>query len=114
MTVTAANRRRYQRVPFFARVVTTPLDGSRPIETQTFDISLGGVGLASPRAIPSGQSVRLAFHLNDRKRGPVVEELVARIAHVRSDEHGCTLGVEFLSPLTEAAAPVLYGRMIDL
>jgi hypothetical protein len=43
--------RHCERVPFFARVTITPAGGGSALDAHSFDISLGGVGLISPRAL---------------------------------------------------------------
>jgi hypothetical protein len=106
------NRARlFERVPFFARVTITPSGGVPPFEAHSFDISLAGVGLTSPRALAVGQVVSLAFHLRDGRGGPVTEILAGRVARARSDESATTIGIQFLAPPDGRSAPVLSAKI---
>ncbi len=101
-----AEQRTYQRVGFLCRVDLATDDGAT-IEANTVDISLGGVGVASPRFVAEGRDVTLAFHLRDRQGAPAVERVAARVARARSDLDGHLLGVEFLAPLQRSSNPLL-------
>ena len=105
--------RRYERVAFFCRVELAVSSQSPPIAAQTFDISLGGVGVLSPRAIERGVTVNVAFFLRT-PRGELVERIMGRIAYVKADESGTRLGIEFLETLAEATQPGLTRRLESL
>ena len=106
----SAENRRYVRVPFLCRVGLSAGEGPA-IEANTVDVSLGGVGLISPRLVPKGRSVELAFHLHGGSRGAVVERVAGRVAFVRSDLDGHLLGIEFLEPLHRSRNPELVRRV---
>src|SRR6185312_9963496 len=101
-----AEKRTYQRVNFLCRVDIATDDGAT-IEANTVDVSLGGVGVASPRFVAEGLAVTLAFHLRDKQGAPAIERVAARVAHARADSDGLTLGVEFLAPLQRSSHPLL-------
>ncbi len=103
--------RLFERVPFFTRVTITPSGGVPPFEAHSFDISLAGVGLTSPRALEVGQVVSLAFHLRDGRGGSVTEMLAGRVARARSDEGATTIGIQFLDPPDDRSTPVLAGKI---
>jgi hypothetical protein len=100
-----------ERVPFFARVTITPSGGVPPFEAHSFDISLAGVGLTSPRALAVGQVVSLAFHLPDGRGGQVAEMLPGRVVRARSDEGATSIGIQFLAPPDDRSTPVLAGKI---
>ena len=101
-----AEKRAYQRVAFLCRVDIATEDGAT-IEANSVDISLGGVGVASPRFVASGRDVTLAFHLRDRHGDPAIEHVAGRVAVARADIDGHLLGVEFRAPLHRTSNPLL-------
>lgn len=103
--------RRYERVPYFGRVDLTPAAGGPTIEAAAVDISLGGVGLISPRLLRKGDMVRASFPLLDAKGQRVVEVVAARVAFVQADFEGNRLGLEFLEPIGRASCPALARKV---
>jgi hypothetical protein len=103
--------RRCERVAFFVRATITPAGGGPALDAHSFDISLAGVGLTSPRALAVGQVVSLAFHLPDGRGGQVTELLPGRVVRARSDEGATTIGIQFLAPPDDRSTPVLAGRI---
>jgi hypothetical protein len=109
-------QRVYERVPFFRPVEVSAPPEAPPVEARSFDISLGGVGLVCPRSsgLRPGAPVALTFRLNDPRRGPVVERVFGRVAHLRAEPDGVRVGVEFLEPLHPTSYPGLsevIGRL---
>ena len=100
-------KRRYVRIPFFKKVTVTPAVGDgAAFEAYTFDISLGGVGLASPAPLPTGSGVELTFHLM-KGTDEVSERVAGRVVHLRYDDDASRMGVEFVEPLNSGIAPAL-------
>ena len=55
-------RRRFERVPFFCRVVVTAAaKHGPPLEGRSVDISLGGVGLCAPRGVPARRACAISL-----------------------------------------------------
>ncbi len=103
--------RRCEQVAFFVRATITPVGGGPALDAHTFDISLAGVSLTSPRALAVGQVVSLALHLPDGRGGQVTEMLPGRVALARSDEGSATIWIEFLAPPDDRTTPVLAGKI---
>jgi hypothetical protein len=106
------HRRAFERVPFFADVLLTSPVGGHSVAARSVDISLGGVGLICPGALTPGEPVVLTFRLPTGTGVVAEERLLGRVAHVRSDEAGQVLVVEFSAPLSRHSAPLLT-RMIE-
>jgi hypothetical protein len=106
-------KRVYQRTSFMCRV-TLSTGGGAAIETNSVDVSLGGVGLVSPRLVPTGQPVTLGFHLRNKAGEPVIDKVGGRVVHVRSDIDGHVLGVEFHEPLHRSRNPDLARKVESL
>jgi c-di-GMP-binding flagellar brake protein YcgR len=105
-------QRRYERVAFFCPVDLTVLPDGKTVSASTFDISLGGVGLATPMVLNRGQAVRVRFHLRNGSNGRIDEDILGRVAHSRADEDGDRIGVEFLETVHESTNPALT-RALD-
>ena len=108
------NRRRYERVPFFCKATLTVLPHGRPVVSRSIDISLGGAGIVTSGRIELGQQVALAFYLRNNRQQEAVEEVVGRIVHLRAEEDGNVVGVEFLQPLEESSTPLLTRKMLNV
>ena len=102
-------RRVYERVPFFRPVDLSVPPDAPSIEARSFDVSLGGVGLAVPagRAVPVGTAVAVTFHLTDRRRGAFDERILGRVVHARSEADCTRVGIEFAEPVHPSAYPGL-------
>ena len=82
--MSSIEQRQYQRVQFFAKVTLTPA-GGKTIEGNSIDLSLGGIGVMSPKFIAVGQTVSVGFQTTDRAKGKiVVEEAIKQ--HRAADE----------------------------
>ncbi len=108
------NMRRYERVPFFCKVGLSTPSAPGPVVTQSFDISLGGVGVATRAAFQTGDAVVVTFFLKDHAQQEVREQVAGRVANLRADEDGNRLGIEFLSPLRDDTHPHLMQRIENL
>lgn len=106
-----APRRYSERIPFFCRVVLRPIQGGPWIETRSFDINLGGVGLVSPIPIPSDRILTVIFHLQEPAQGEVVEAVLGRAVRCEAEGPGSIVGVEFLGPLDRSSSPRLLARI---
>jgi hypothetical protein len=107
------NQRVYQRASFLCRVTLSTGEGAA-IEANSVDISLGGVGLVSPRLVPTGRAVTLEFHLRNKAGEPVIDKVGGRVVHVRSDIDGHVLGIEFHEPLRRLHNPDLARKVESL
>jgi hypothetical protein len=107
------SQRVYQRASFLCRVTLSTGEGPA-IEANSMDISLGGVGIISPRLVPMGRSVTLEFHLRNKAGEPVIDRVSGRVAHARSDIDGHVLGIEFHEPLHRSRNPDLARKVESL
>ena len=92
-------RRRYERVAFFCPVHLTVEPDGPTIASQSFDISLGGVGLMTPISLERGQAVNVCFHLRNGSKETIDSTIAGHVAYTKADEDGVRLGIEFLSPI---------------
>lgn len=108
-----AERRVYERVPYFARVSVEIPARAPAVEGRTMDISLGGVGLVCPvsPAVRAGESIAVTFRLTSG-REPAEERMPGRVVWLRTEAGCCVLGVEFYEPIHPAAQPAL-SRLIE-
>ncbi len=100
-------QRRYERVQFFCPVKLTVLPDGPTVQANSFDISIGGVGLHSSLFLERGEDVLVHFNIADGSRGSVEESALGRVAHSTADENGNRLGVEFLQTIRESIQPRL-------
>jgi len=107
-------QRRYERVAFFCPLRLTVLPDGPTVPANSFDISLGGVGLATGASLPQGQSVSVRFQLKNAAGKPVEEIALGRVAYVRADEDGNRVGIEFLEPIRDSAQPELSRKLNNL
>src|SRR5262249_39494719 len=98
-------RRRYERVPFFADVTLRALPNGPSVPARTLDLSLGGVGLVTGAAFTPGQSVSVIFDLVDAAKRSTKFEVVGRVVNLNADLDANRLGVEFVEPLSAANTP---------
>ncbi|MBN1395736.1 MAG: PilZ domain-containing protein [Pirellulales bacterium] len=109
-----AGQRRYERTSFFTPVKLTVLPDGPSIETNSFDISLGGVGLNSTVFIEPGKDVILRFHVADRLPDCKDEKIFGRVAYSRADEDVNRMGIEFLQPIHDSTHPSLTAILNSL
>lgn len=107
-------RRRYERVEWYCPLQLTALPDGPVIEGESFDVSLGGVGVATNVMLQRGQAVKILFHIHNGAKPSVDEEVLGRVAYSRADEDGNRLGIEFLEPIRESAFPALAKKLNDL
>ena len=109
--MSSIEQRQYQRVQFFAKVTLTPA-GGKTIEGNSIDLSLGGIGVMSPKFIAVGQTVSVGFQTTDRAKGKiVVEEAMGKVIRTRSDEQCTLVVVQFLEPLSRALNPRVVAKL---
>jgi hypothetical protein len=113
MRAKAREKRTYQRVSFLCRVTLSMGDGP-PIEARTMDFSPGGGRVISPRIMPLGARLTLAFHVRGKSGAPVVELVEGRVVNVRADFDCNLLGIEFSEPLSNARCPQLTRTLEEL
>ena len=104
-------RRRYERVDFFCPVHLTVEPDGPTIPCQSFDISLGGVGLSMQASLERGQTVRVCFHLRNGADKTIDETISGHVAYTKSDEGGVRIGIEFLSTIQESNQPALARKL---
>jgi c-di-GMP-binding flagellar brake protein YcgR len=110
----SAVKRKFERVPFFCEVSVTSLDNGCALHANSFDISLGGVGMTMAASLPVNSLVQVGFHLKNNQQKAVVENIRGRIAYSRAFEDGNYLGVEFLDLPTAATCPELTRKLNSL
>jgi hypothetical protein len=103
----------YQRAPYFGRVVVATHAETPAVEGRTFDLSIGGVGLACPTALnpAPGQSITVTFLLAGQYTGSCRERVEGRVVWVRTEPGCCLLGVEFVKLIHPGAHPALSRLM---
>jgi c-di-GMP-binding flagellar brake protein YcgR len=104
-------KRRYERLNFYCDLIVTTMPEGESFSASSIDLSLGGVGVSSPRFLNRDQIVKIDFHLRDENHREIVESAMGRVAYSRSDEDGTRLGVEFLQLLQENDNPALAKRL---
>lgn len=90
------DRRRFPR-KFISGTGHLMIPGQPPIEVHTQDISLGGVGVIAPRAIPYETVCSLRFALSRETYGMDFVTAPMRVAHcvLSGKEYGFLLGLEY-------------------
>jgi c-di-GMP-binding flagellar brake protein YcgR len=101
-------------MPFFTDVELSDSAGGPPIPARTLEISLGGVGLMSPKPLPEGSHIRLIFHLRNGSQTEVPETVHGMVRVLRSDIDGHRLGIEFSEPLRPDHNPKLLKKVESL
>ena len=107
-------RRRYERVDFYCPVHLTVEPDGPTIPCQSFDISLGGVGLSLPVSLERGQAVRVCFHLRSGADNTTDSTVAGHVAYTKADEDGVRVGIEFLSAIQESNQPALARKLNQL
>ncbi|MBN1394415.1 MAG: PilZ domain-containing protein [Pirellulales bacterium] len=107
-------RRRYARMAFFCPVRLSALPNGGPVAANTFDISIGGVGLAAPVSLERGVDVRVRFIMKNDSGELVEEEVLGRVAYTQADEDGNRIGIEFLEVVSESSHPMLTRKLNSL
>jgi hypothetical protein len=109
-----ADKRRFERVPFFAEVAVSLPAGEHLIDARSIDISLSGIGLVCPMPLPVGMSVSVTVRLGSDER--LIEEgpVVGRVVNLRLDDDAAIVGVEFTPVLSRSLAPGLVRTIEKL
>jgi c-di-GMP-binding flagellar brake protein YcgR len=107
------SRRRYERMPFSARVILVSSFLDVPLEARSLDISPGGVALLCDQPSPTGQVVSMTFHI-ESPSGMIRETVSGRITNIRLDDDAAILGVEFLPTLDRRSGPGLMRAIESL
>ena len=101
-----ANRRRYERVPFFADLELLDTSTGRRLRGRSINLSRGGIGLFAAISLPVGTHVRISIRLPGPGPGGSVQ-VGGVVAHFRADEHGVMLGIAFEGLLNTSTQPAL-------
>jgi hypothetical protein len=109
-----AELRKYERVGFLCRIELTVLPEGVPQAARSIDLSLGGVGVITQAAFSVGQMVAATFFLTGPDDGEAKVRVIGRVARLAADVDANVLGVQFLSPLTEAEFPRLVDKLLSL
>ncbi|HEX4132267.1 MAG TPA: PilZ domain-containing protein [Pirellulales bacterium] len=113
MHVGGESRRRFERVPFFCKVQLTAHAEHLSVEAHTCDLSLGGVKVAAPVALPTGSNVSLDFSLADKAGDKTIENVDGRVMRCDADVEANYLGIEFTRPLSAVGTPHLFQRLMN-
>jgi hypothetical protein len=101
----------YECVSFFCPLHLTVLPNGPVVSGNSFDMSIGGVGVTTTTALERGQLVRVQFHLPNGAPEAIHEDVLGRVAYCRADENGDRAGIEFLETVDEATHPELARKL---
>jgi hypothetical protein len=107
-------RRRYERVAFYCPLTLSVLPDGPTVPGNSFDISIGGVGVTTKVMLERGQDVRIRFQLRNGTNETIEEEIIGRVAYCLADEDGDRIGIEFLQTVQELSQPALAKRLSNL
>ena len=108
---TMMGQRRYERVAFFCPVKLTVLPDGPTAPANSFDISMGGVGLNTALFLERGQDVLVHFKITNGPKEYIEESVLGRVAFSRAEEDVNRLGIEFLESIRESAHPALAKKL---
>lgn len=106
--------RRYERVGFLCRLELAVLPDGVTQLASSLDLSMGGVGVITQAAFSVGQMVAVTFFLKSPNEDETKVRVIGRVVRLAADVDANVLGVQFLSPLTEAEFPRLVGKLLSL
>lgn len=104
-------RRRYERVSFFCPIQLRVLATGETVQGNSFDISIGGVGITTRKMFDRGEMVSVQFQLHNGTKPAIEEEILGRVAYSLADEDGDRIGIEFLETVNEGKQPELTRRL---
>ncbi len=104
--------RTYERVGFLCHLELVVLPDGVPQPASSLDLSMGGVGVITQAGFSVGQLVAVTFFLKGPDEAKV--RVTGRVARLAAGGDANVLGVQFLSPLTEAEFPRLVGKLLSL
>lgn len=108
-------KRRYERVSWFCSVDLKVLPNGPVVSGTTFDVSIGGVGIAANRILERGKLVSVQFHMHDnRDHHPIEENVMGKVAYGRADEDGGRIGIEFMEVVSKTKNPELAKKIEHL
>jgi c-di-GMP-binding flagellar brake protein YcgR len=107
-------QRRYERVGFLAKIELSAATDGAVQAARSVDLSLGGVGAVTKSVFSPGQMVTVTFFLKDTKGGEVKDQVPGHIVRFHADVDTNVVGIQFLSPLSEAEHPALVGKLMRL
>lgn len=103
---TANDKRRHERRALRSQAVLL-LPGGQSFPVQTFDISIGGVGVLAPAAARVGTRLAIRVTLPMRPSGQTTFDAIVTVAHsmLSGREEGFKVGLTFttLEPRAESA-----------
>jgi hypothetical protein len=106
--------RRHERAAFHCQLQLTVLPNGPVVPGNSYDISIGGVGLSAALPLERGQLVSIRFYLHNGRSEELHADVLGHIAYCRSDEDGNRIGVAFLATIQEATQPVLAKKINSL
>jgi c-di-GMP-binding flagellar brake protein YcgR len=107
-------QRRYERVGFLARLELSAATGGAAQTARSVDLSLGGVGAVTKSVFSPGQMVTVTFFHKDAKGDEVEDRIPGHVVRFHADVDTNLVGVQFLSPLSEAEHPALVAKLVRL
>ncbi len=107
-------KRRYERVAWFCPVKLRVLPDGPELPANTFDISIGGVGVTTNMMLERGKTVAVQFQLPNGTGGTINEDIMGRVAYSRADEDGDRIGIEFFETVRDSAQPALAKKLNNL
>jgi hypothetical protein len=106
--------RRYERVGFLGKLELTATPGGLPQPARSLDLSLGGVGAITQSVFTVGEIVSVTFFLKDTVNCEAKDHVAGRVVHLAANVDANTIGIQFLSPLSEAEHPLLVRKLLSL
>lgn len=100
-----------ERVEFFCPVKLKMLPDGPTISANSFDISLGGIGLISPVFVERGKDIRVQLRVKNGQNEYTYESALGRVAYSRAEVEGNRLGIEFMEYIHESTQPELTKKL---
>ena len=108
--MTSVERRRYERVPFSAKLTVVDVASGHRFKANAVDISAVGIGFYAETLFAENSRISIPLQLKDDGREELVE-LGATVRRSRLEQDGAIMGAEFDAPLSPARQPRLYERL---
>ena len=108
--MTSIERRRYERVPFSARLTVVDLASGHRFKANAIDISVVGMAFYAEKLFGNNSRIRIHIRLKDAGQEQPVE-VGATVRRARLEQDGAIMGAEFDAPLSPSHQPMLYERL---